>query len=104
MNMELRLLMGFAFGIIAIAMMIYIYQMPQPFPVDEGFVDSGRCGPEVGVTCPDGLRCMNGYCKSDVAPQLPALSDLPIRPARYEYPVPAPSVNVDGVMNCGTLD
>ena len=48
----------------------------------ESFVDAGRCGPNLGV-CPDGLRCMNGYCKSDVPPKLPKFSDLPIYPVRY---------------------
>jgi Na+/glutamate symporter len=50
----------------------------------EKFVDAGRCG--VGMaSCPNGLRCMNGYCKSDMPAHLPPLSDLPIRPKRYPY-------------------
>lgn len=50
----------------------------------EKFVDSGRCG--LGMeACPNGLRCMNGYCKSDTPSHLPLLSDLPIRPKRYPY-------------------
>jgi hypothetical protein len=56
----------------------------------EGFVDVGRCGPNLGV-CPTWpgteLRCINGYCKSDVPPKLPALSDLPVRPPRYTEPL-----------------
>jgi len=52
--------------------------------IGEGFVDSGRCGPNLGV-CPAPLRCMNGYCKSDIAPTLPEYSDLPVVPPRYTY-------------------
>lgn len=75
-----------------------------PFPINEGFMDpNGRCGPNLG-TCPDGLRCLNGYCKSDIPSTLPPLSDLPVRPERYMYPVPAPQVNVAGVMNCQMVD
>jgi hypothetical protein len=48
----------------------------------EGFVDSGRCGPNLGV-CPAPLRCMNGYCGSDVPPKLPKYSELPVVPPRY---------------------
>lgn len=33
-----------------------------------------RCG--VGLPSCMGLRCMNGYCRSDVAPTFPAFSDL----------------------------
>jgi hypothetical protein len=59
--------------------------------LNESFVDVGRCGPNLGV-CPNwpgtNPRCINGYCKSDVPPQLPAVSPLPIRPARYTDPTP----------------
>ena len=48
----------------------------------DGFVDAGRCGVDL-PRCTDGLRCMNGYCKSDVAPVLPYFSDLPIVPDRH---------------------
>lgn len=50
----------------------------------EGFVDAGRCG--VGLPpCSRGLRCMNGYCRSDKVPNPPA-SDLPVVPS---LPFPA---------------
>jgi hypothetical protein len=43
----------------------------------DGFVDAGRCG--VGLpSCPETLRCINGYCKSDHPPAFPGLSDLPL--------------------------
>jgi len=31
----------------------------------DGFVDVGRCGVDL-PSCASGLRCINGYCKSDV--------------------------------------
>ena len=48
----------------------------------DGFVDVGRCGVDL-PPCANGLRCMNGYCKSDIVPVLPRFSDLPITPERY---------------------
>lgn len=102
MSDQLRTAMGLLFGIVAIVALIYVYRSPIPW---EGFVDSGRCGWGLGV-CPDRLRCINGYCKSDIAPQLPELSDLPVRPDRYTDPVAAPKPvgNVSGVMNCAMTE
>jgi hypothetical protein len=77
---KLRTTMGIVFGAIVIIMILYVYILPQPW--SETFIDLGGCGPGRGV-CPEGLRCINGYCKTDVAPVLPALSDLPVRPDRY---------------------
>ena len=50
--------------------------------VSEGFVDEGRCGVDL-PSCSGGLRCINGYCKSDIAPILPVFSDLPMMPDRH---------------------
>ena len=47
----------------------------------DGFVDAKRCGVDL-PSCPVGLRCMNGYCKSDITPVLPHFSDLPLTPDR----------------------
>ena len=49
--------------------------------LEDGFVDAGRCGvdlPSCSSTSRSNLRCMNGYCKSDVPPVLPEFSDLPL--------------------------
>ena len=46
---------------------------------NEGFMDAQRCSVDL-PRCTDGLRCINGYCKSDVAPTLPQLSDLLMTP------------------------
>ncbi len=43
----------------------------------EGFT-SGKCG--VGLSCPDQMRCVNGYCKSQNKPKLPYLTGLPLYP------------------------
>ena len=51
--------------------------------VNEGFINESRCGVDL-PSCTSGLRCINGYCKSDNAPMLPSISDLPIIPNRYE--------------------
>jgi hypothetical protein len=81
--------MGLLFiGVLAALLVVYFVQRAA---MNEAFVDVGRCGPNLGV-CPNwpgtNPRCMNGYCKSDVPPQLPAISPLPIRPARYTDPTP----------------
>jgi len=72
-------------GIVSVAMaavMIYLL-----LSSTEGFVDAGRCG--VGLPpCSRGLRCINGYCRSDKAPVLPA-TDLPIVPVLPFSSVPA---------------
>jgi hypothetical protein len=74
MNMKLRQLAGTIFIILVIGMMIYLTK------VSEGFED--RCGVDLR-SCPSSLRCMNGWCKSDNPPSMPAISDLPITPDRY---------------------
>jgi hypothetical protein len=48
----------------------------------EGFVDAQRCGVDL-PSCSSGLRCINGYCKTDIAQVLPYFSDLLITPDRH---------------------
>ena len=78
--------------VVLIGVMVVVFLLQSRQRNSEGFVDAGRCGPNLGV-CPTWpgteLRCINGYCKSDVPPKLPALSDLPVRPARYTEPLKA---------------
>ena len=45
----------------------------------EGFIVNGKCG--IGLSCPDQMRCVNGYCKSQNKPKLPYLTGLPIYPS-----------------------
>ena len=52
----------------------------------ESFLDKGRCGVDLPSCVGERIRCVNGYCKSDIPPQLPALSDLPMTPpTKYPY-------------------
>jgi hypothetical protein len=82
--------MGMLFlGVLAVMLVLFFSQRAA---LNEGFMDAaGRCGSNLGV-CPGwpgtDSRCINGYCKSDVPPKLPAVSDLPIRPDRYTDPTP----------------
>jgi hypothetical protein len=62
--------------LVAIALILYTVRK---FNVVDGFVDAGRCGVDL-PSCASGLRCINGYCKSDVAPRLPLFSDLLMMP------------------------
>jgi hypothetical protein len=64
--------------LIVIALIIIVLYATRTM-FEEGFVDQGRCGVDL-PSCNDGLRCINGYCKSDVPPELPVMSDLPIMP------------------------
>ena len=87
--MELRLTMGSICVILAVVMAVIVYNQAVP---DEGFVDAGGCGPDqryVGgngdfaVCDQPGIRCVNGYSKSDMPTALPPITPLPIRPKRY---------------------
>jgi hypothetical protein len=56
--------------------------------ISEGFtnwntnVPYGMCGVDL-PPCPFGTACMNGYCRTTVAPTLPYFSDLPVKPMGY---------------------
>jgi hypothetical protein len=83
MDMKLRHLAGTIFIIAVIAMMIYLISMPV---AGEGFVDADRCGVDLPSCQGERVRCMNGYCKSDIPPRMPLLSDLPMTPpTKYPY-------------------
>ena len=82
MDMGLRHVSGFVFILLVLYMIYHLYAFPK---ASDGFVDVGRCGVNM-PSCTDGLRCMNGYCKSQAKPYFPALSDLPLLPPkRYPY-------------------
>jgi hypothetical protein len=69
--------------VLVIAMMIFLVTVPG---MSEGFVDAGRCGVDLPSCEGERVRCMNGYCKSDIPPKLPPISDLPMTPpTKYPY-------------------
>ena len=83
MNMKLRELSGAFFIILVILMTTYLVISPR---VSETFVDAGRCGVDLPPCLGKDIRCINGYCKSDMQPRIPELSNLPITPpTKYPY-------------------
>jgi hypothetical protein len=73
--MKLRHLAGTMFIILIIGMTIYLSK------TSEGFAN--RCGVDLPSCSGECIRCMNGYCKSDIAPVMPYFSDLPMVPDRH---------------------
>ena len=73
--MRLRHLSGILF-IILICGMIYLSKR-----ASEGFAN--RCGVDLPSCSGKHIRCMNGYCKSDILNRLPPMSDLAIIPPKY---------------------
>lgn len=76
-SMNSRHLAGTIFIIIVIGMITYLVITPK---ILDGFVDAGRCGVGLPSCSGERVRCMNGYCKSDIAPVLPEQSDLSMTP------------------------
>ena len=69
---------GAIFMIMVLGMILYLFASVK---LSDGFVDAGRCGVGLPSCSGERVRCMNEYCKSDVAPTLPVDSDLPMTPA-----------------------
>ena len=63
--------------LLVVALILYTVRR---FNVVEGFVDPGQCGVGLPPCSGERVRCMNGYCKSDIPPAYPAVSDLPMTP------------------------
>lgn len=77
MDMKFRKLAGTSFIIVILSMMIYLVISSNN---GESFVDVGRCGVDLPSCSGERIRCMNGYCKSDIPPKLPKYSDLSMTP------------------------
>ena len=77
--MKLRHLAGTFFIILIISMLLYLVILPDVY---EGFEGGGRCGVNLPSCSVEHVRCINGYCKSDIPKQLPLLSDLPMVPTK----------------------
>ena len=83
MDMKLRHSAGIVFVILIVGMMIYLVTSSK---ASEGFVDPGRCGVDLPSCSGEHIRCVNGYCKSDIPPKMPAISNLPMTPpTAYPY-------------------
>ena len=83
MNIKLRQSGGKLFIMLIIGMVLFLVLMPK---ASEGFMDVGRCGVDLLPCSGERIRCMNGYCKSDIPPKLPPLSNLPMTPpTKYPY-------------------
>ena len=85
MNMKVKSA-GMLFVMLIVVMVLFLVLMPK---VSEGFVDTIRCGVDLLPCSGERIRCMNGYCKSDIPPKLPPVSDLPMTPpTKYLYSLP----------------
>jgi len=81
--MKLREQSGIVFIVLVIGMVLYLVLHPT---VSETFVDQGRCGVDLPSCSGKNIRCMNGYCKSDLLPYYPSISPLPMTPStKYPY-------------------
>ena len=64
---------------IAVLVLLLIYVMYSS--CDEGFENEvKRCGVDLPSCSGEHIRCMNGYCRSDIASTLPPISDLRMTP------------------------
>lgn len=77
MDIKVRQSAGIIFIILVIGMITYLVLSSK---ASEGFVDSGRCGVNLPSCSGEHIRCMNGYCKSDIPSKIPVISDLKIIP------------------------
>ena len=71
-RMKLRQSAGVFFVVTLLVIVLYLATSSV-----EGFTGR-RCGVDLPSCQGDRIRCMNGYCRSDVPPRLPILSDLPL--------------------------
>lgn len=70
---------GIIFIVLIVLMMIYVVHGSKH--VIDGFEDKKeimRCGVDLPPCTGEHVRCINGYCKSDIAPSMPAISDVPL--------------------------
>lgn len=72
MAMNLRQYAGLFFVVALLAMILYTVTYTA-----EGF-SGQRCGVDLPSCQGERVRCINGYCRSDIAPKLPFFSDLPL--------------------------
>ena len=79
----MRLKAGTSFIILLGGMIAYVVLTKT---CNEGFVDPGRCGVDLPSCQGEHIRCMNGYCKSDIIPKWVERHPLPMTPpTAYPY-------------------
>jgi len=66
--------------IIIIVIVMLLYVVYDALQTRDSFVDIGHCGVDLPSCSGERVRCMNGYCKSDIPFALPPLSDLRMTP------------------------
>lgn len=69
------------FFLLVIGLLAYynIYKRQEAFINGSAGASASRCGVEFPA-CPNGTRCVNGYCASTDVPTMPPMSDLPVLP------------------------
>ena len=67
---------------IILFIIMILYEALNPFPCIDAFVDAGpaRCGVDLPPCVGEHVRCINGYCRSDLPATLPPFSPLPMTP------------------------
>ena len=81
--MRLKHFAGSLFIILLLGMLLCVILTTN---TSELFVDIGRCGVNLPPCSGKDIRCINGYCSSDIPPTLPNLSSVPITPPSvYPY-------------------
>ena len=65
---------------IILFIVMILYEALNPFPCIDTFVDAKRCGVDLPPCVGEHVRCINGYCRSDLPATLPAFSPLPMAP------------------------
>ena len=67
--------------ILMFAVVIYVFYSPCSEGLEENVLQGpARCGVDLPSCSGQDVRCINGYCRSDVAATLPSFSDISMTP------------------------
>ena len=55
--------------VIILFILIIVYEALHPFDALDAFVDASRCGVGLPSCAGERVRCINGYCRSDIIAQ-----------------------------------
>jgi len=69
--------------ILIVGAILYVYYSSYTEGLEEKKVEQGplRCGVDLPSCSGEHVRCINGYCRSDVASALPPFSNLRMTPS-----------------------